>query len=76
MPLFRISVINATFHASDEHDLVDLDTAKSEAIRGALQVGTAEVMEGKPFFGAEVCVEHNGAKVSRYIVSVGVSPLR
>jgi hypothetical protein len=76
MPPFRISVINHNFASSDEYDLPSSEVAEREAIKSALQIGTDEVIKGKPFFGAEAKVEHDGQLVGRFVVSIGVSPLR
>jgi len=54
MPTFRISVLNETFSARDEHELATATAARNEAIRGALAIGSDEVVKGKQFFGAEV----------------------
>lgn len=76
MPVFRISVVNEHFSASNAHDLPSVEVARAEAIKGALQIGTSEICEGKSLFGAEVCVEHEGERLGRFIVSIGVSPLQ
>ena len=76
VPCYRISIVNHHFRASNEHDLPSADAARTEAIKGALQIGTSEVCMDRPFFGAEVSIESDGEPVSRYIVSVGVSSLK
>ena len=76
MPPFRISVINQHFVSSDEHQLSTAEEAEREAIKAALQIGADEIMNGRPFFGAETKVEHAGEVVKRYVVSIGVSPLQ
>ncbi|MFL6740885.1 MAG: hypothetical protein ACJ8EI_03100 [Sphingomicrobium sp.] len=76
MPPFRISVINQHSASSDEHHLSTEEEAEREAIKAALQIGTDEVIKGKPFFGAEAKVERDGQLVGRFVVSIGVSPLR
>ena len=75
MPSFRISVVNQHFRASNEHDLPSAEAARTEAIKGALQIGTGEVCMNRPFFGAEVSIESDGESVGRYVVSIGVSSL-
>lgn len=76
MPTFRISVINQTFRSSNEHDLPTLDAARKHGIRAALAIGTDEVADGHPFFGAEVRVEDGEEMLGRFVVSVGASPLQ
>lgn len=76
MPSFHISVINQNFESRNEHDLPTLDLARAEGIKGALQIGVAEVGVDKPFFAAEVRIDCDGEHLGRYVVSVGVSPLR
>jgi hypothetical protein len=76
MQTYRISVVNAEFNASEEHPLESLDAAQREGIKAALAIGADEVIGGKPFFGAEVRIQHDGDTVSRAMVSVGASPLQ
>lgn len=75
MPVFRISVVNETFSACDEHELPTYSEARTEAIKGALEIGSEEVAKGKEFFGAEVKVEKGGELVGRFVVSVGAFPI-
>lgn len=76
MPTYCIHVVNQDFEAQNNHELVSLEIARDQAIKGALQIGVAEVGEGKPFFAAEVKIDCDGEQLARYVVSVGVSPLR
>jgi hypothetical protein len=75
MTLFRISVVNATFSACDEHELSTISDARLEAIKSALAIGSEEVTKGKEFFGAEVKIEESDTLVARFVVSVGASPI-
>lgn len=75
-PTFTISVVNETFSASNHRDVPSLDTATSEALRSALEIGAEEVIGGKPFFAAEVTVETANQTLSRFVVSIGASPLK
>lgn len=76
MPPFRIIVINESISAADDHELSTAEQAQREAIKAALQIGTEEILNGKPFFGAEAKVEHDGEVLKRYVVSIGVSSLQ
>jgi hypothetical protein len=76
MPTYRISVVNQSFESHNEHELPTLEVAQAEAIKGALQIGVAEVSVAKPFFAAEIKVGRDGEQIARYVVSVGVSALR
>jgi hypothetical protein len=76
VPPFRIIVVNESSSAADAHDLSSAEQAQREAIKSALQIGTEEILNGKPFFGAEAKVEHAGEVVKRFVVSMGVSPLQ
>jgi hypothetical protein len=76
VPPFRIIIVNETTSAADDHDLSTAEQAQREAIKAALNIGTDEILNGKPFFGAEAKVEHAGEVVKRYVVSIGVSPLQ
>jgi len=75
MPLFRISVLNGTFHACDEHELATASDAKTEGIKGALAIGSDEVSKGKQLFGAELKIEEGDELVGRFVVSVSASPI-
>lgn len=76
MPTFRITVINQHFRACDDHDLESLAAATREGVRAALQIGTDEVANGKPFFGAEVRVAEGETICGKFVVSVGMSPIQ
>lgn len=76
MPIFNIKVVNRHFTSNNEQDLPTLDHASVEAIRGALEMGIAEVSEAKPFFGAVVTVGSGSERLARYVVSIGVSPIQ
>jgi hypothetical protein len=75
VPTFRISVLNETFSACDEHELITAAHARNEAIKGALAIGSDEVAKGKQFFGAEVKIEQGEELIGRFVVSVGASPI-
>ena len=75
MPTFQISVVNETFTSSDSQEVNSLDEATARALRAALQIGSEEVAGGKKFFAAEVKVESANEVLSRFIVSIGASPL-
>ena len=75
MQTYRISVINQTFRATDDHELPSFEAARIHGFKAALAIGTEEVINGIPFFGAEILVE-NGTKVlGRFVVSIGASQL-
>ena len=76
MPTFLVSVINHSFTASDEHEVSSTAEAGQQGLASALAIGTAEVMKGERFFGAEVRVERSGKTVGRFMVSVGATPLQ
>ena len=75
MPNYRISVINHAFNATDEYEMDTQEAAENQGLKSALSIGTDEVLKGKPFFAAEVRVEH-GTTLSRFVVSVGASPIQ
>lgn len=76
MPTFRISVINQTFRASNDHELPSLADATKQGIKAALEIGVHEVTDGKSFFGAEVHVEDGEESLGKFVVSVGMSPIQ
>jgi hypothetical protein len=75
MPIYRISIVNRDFRASDEHELPSREAAVKEALKGALQIGAEEVCGGAQFFGAEVGVECDGEVFERLVIAIGASPL-
>lgn len=75
MQTYRISVINQTFRASDHHELPSFEAARTHGIKAALEIGTEEVMNGSPFFGAEILVEDGEELLGRFVVSIGATPL-
>jgi hypothetical protein len=75
MPTFTIRITNSDFSDDTQHDWENLELAREEALKSALQIGTDEVIGGSPYFGAEVSVEQDGATVARLVVSIGAAPL-
>ena len=76
MPTFRIRIVNSEFSAEEEQDAPDFEAAKREGLKGALGIGVDRVLRGEPFFGAEVVVDQDSRPGSRFLVSVGASPLQ
>ena len=76
MAEFEIRIVNRDFDASNTVDAPDRKAARTEALKGALQIGTDEICAGKPFFAAEVIVSNPGDSAERLIVSIGMTPLR
>jgi hypothetical protein len=76
MAIFQITVVNQTFEAHNQHDLPTEEDARAEAIRGALEIGLDEIGVASPLFAAEVKIASDGEQIARYVVSMGVSPLR
>ena len=72
---YRIHVIDHDFTATEEIQASDLAAARVHALKGALSIGTDEVCSGKPFFGAEISIECEGAKPERMLIAIGTSPL-
>ena len=76
MPTFSITVVNRDFRSCHDVDAADLDAARSQALRGALEIGAEELCRGIPFFGAEITVEGNQGMCERLVVAIGTSPLQ
>jgi hypothetical protein len=76
MPTYRISVVNKDFTASEDIDAPDVNAARTEALRGALHIGTDEICEGKMFFGAEISIQGDGKAAERLMIAIGTTPLR
>jgi hypothetical protein len=76
MASFQIIIVNSDFDCCNDIDAHDDDDARSQALRGALAIGTDEICKGIAFFGAEVRIEVKGDIKERFLVSIGQSPLR
>ncbi len=77
MPTFSIRIVNEDFSASEERELPDQDSARREALKGAIAIGAEALYEGKEkLFGAEVSIAEGGQPRLRFVVTVGASPLK
>lgn len=76
MAIFNIRITNSTFETADEYDMVNIESAKKEAMSGALHIGVEHILSGESFFGAEVEIAQDREVVGRFVVSLGTSPLR
>ena len=76
MPSYSIHVVNEDFATATDHELPSMGAARTEGIRGALQIGVQEVSEGKSFFGAEITIKNEHEPTERMIVAIGCSPLK
>ena len=76
MPSYCITIINRDFRASESIEAASQDAARGEALRGALNIGTDEICEGKMFFGADISIEGAGGTAERLMVAIGASHLR
>jgi len=75
MPVYRITIVNRDFRATEDIEAAGSDAARSGALRGALNIGTDEVCEGKMFFGAEIVIQGDGGNPERLMVAIGTTPL-
>jgi hypothetical protein len=76
MPIFQLHIVNSDFSSCGECDADDVRAAQKQGLKAALQMGTDEMCDGSPFFGAEVRVEADGEVKERFLVSMGQSPLQ
>ena len=76
MPAYHVSIVNKDFSASEDIEASTPAAARSEALRGALNIGTDEVCGGKMFFGAEISIRGDGGTTERLMVAIGASPLQ
>jgi hypothetical protein len=76
VPAYRITIVNRDFSASEDIDVADAGAARTEALRGALNIGTDEICEGKMFFGAEISIQGQDKPQERMMIAIGTSPLR
>lgn len=76
MPTYSIRIINKDFAACEPVDVENEEAARSQGLKGALQIGVEEVCQGKPFFAAEVSIENAEKTIERMMVAIGTSPLQ
>ena len=76
MPTYRVHVINSDFKAEEEKDRSNVQAAAKHALKGALEIGSEQVLNGETFFGAEVRVDDGNETALRSLVTVGSSPLQ
>ena len=76
MPNYRISVVKKHFRTSDDFDVANVEMARAQALRGALEIGVDEVCNGAMFFGAQISIECEGAEPERVVIAIGASPLQ
>jgi hypothetical protein len=76
MPTYRVSIVNEHFSQSAEQDASDVMAARQKAIASVLAIAADQVSHGDPFFGAVVTLEESDKQIGRYVVGVGVSPLK
>lgn len=76
MPTYRISIVNRDFTATEDIEAADANAARRQALRGALNIGTDEVCDGKSFFGAEITIQADRAAPERLMLAIGTSSLR
>ena len=76
MPTYRVTVVNQTFTACNDHELPSMEEARRQGISAALAIGADEVSGGQPYFGAEVRIQDGNDTLCRFVVSVGASQLQ
>ena len=77
MPKYCIRVVNRNFATSTDSELSNMEAARSDGLKGALQIGVQEIYEGKTsFFAAEVTIENDHEPTERMMVAIGTSPLQ
>ena len=77
MPSFQIHVINSDFEARNEVKAQDVEGARQQGLRAALEIGTDELCKGKTtLFGAQISVESEGEMIERFMVVVAQTPLK
>jgi hypothetical protein len=76
VPTFRICIVNSDFRDCEDAHLQNVEAARKQALKGALQIGADEIAGGSTFFGAEVSVESDGEVLERMMVAIGASTLK
>lgn len=69
MPAFSIHIVNSNFVSTNSLDASSAETARSQALKGALQIGADEVSKGNPFFGAEIRIHNEDDEVIERLVA-------
>jgi hypothetical protein len=73
---FQLHIVNSDFTADGVFDADNVEAARKQALKGALQIGTDEICKGASFFGAEVHLGTDGELMERFLVSIGQSTLQ
>ena len=76
MPTYSVTIINEHFSQSADEEARDIVEAWQRAIGSAIAIAGDQVSHGSPFFGAEVRLEEGNKQIGRYVLAVGVSPLK
>ena len=76
MPTYNVTIINEHFSQSADEEARDVVEAWQRAIGSAIAIAGDQVSHGNPFFGAEVRLDEGNKQIGRYVVAVGVSPLK
>lgn len=76
MATYHVTVVNEHYVSSNEHQCNDVADAWRHAIKSAVQIASEEVSHGNPLFAAEVVLDEGKKRIGRYVISVGVSPLK
>jgi hypothetical protein len=76
MRSFSIHIVNSDLESSNTMDAGNAESARSAALKGALEIGAGEVCKGIPFFGAEISIKDGDEVVERLMVAIGTSNLK
>ena len=76
MPTYSVTIINEHFSQSADEEARDIVEAWQRAIGSAIAIAGDQVSHGSPFFGAEVRLDEGNKRIGRYVLAVGVSPLK
>ena len=76
MGTYHVTIVNEHFSSSNEHRCDNVADAWKHAIKGALDIASEQVSHVDPYFGAEIVLDEGEKRVGRYVISVGVSPLK
>lgn len=76
MPRYSISIVNSDFASSNTVEAPSPEAARCDALKGALQIGSDEIIKGATFFGAEIRIEVDDRVTERLVVAMGASALQ
>jgi hypothetical protein len=77
MSTFTITIVNEEFSASEQRECENAPSARTHAVKSALDIAAEQVAAGRPFFAAHVTIrEDERDELTHLVVSAGAAPLK